>query len=93
MNVEREKNIIKRSDAKIVFFTITKEINTIVDSNDITTKKDSIEILYNFILNEKPEFRPDLIQEILISFNKNLIKISLFDQIERCRELSLKILI
>ncbi len=93
MSMESEKNIIKRSDAKIVFFTITKEINTIIDSNDLIIKKESSEFLYNYIVNEKPTLRPDLIQEILISFNKHLIKISLFDQIEKCRENSLKILI
>jgi hypothetical protein len=93
MNTEKEKNYLKRTDPQIVFFTINKEINLILDSNDIKTKKDSIEILYNHIVNEMPKLKAELIQEILISFNKNLIKIALFDQLEKCREYSIKILI
>jgi hypothetical protein len=93
MNMEKEKNILKRTDPQIVFFTINKEINLILDSNDIRIKKESIENLYNFIVNEKPALKAELIQEILISFNKNLIKIALFDQLEKCREYSIKLLI
>jgi hypothetical protein len=91
--MEKEKNILKRLDVQYVFSTITKEINILLDSTNMRQKKETIDSLYNFIVNEKPALKADMVQEILISFNKNFIKIAFFDPIEKCREHSLKILI
>jgi hypothetical protein len=85
--MEKEKNILS------VFSAITKDINTLQDSNNITQKKETIISLYNNIVNQKPALKHDHIQAILNSFNTNLIKLALYDSIEKCRELSFKILI
>ncbi len=90
-NYEREENT-RRNDVQYIFSTITREINNIVDGEK-QVKKQSVENLYNFIAQTKPRFKNEIIQEILISFNKNLIKIALFDPLEKCREYSIKILI
>jgi len=90
-NYQREENT-RRKDVQYIFSTITREINNIIDSVK-SVKKQSIENLYDFIAQQKPSFKNEIIQEILISFNKNLIKIALFDPLEKCREYSIKILI
>jgi hypothetical protein len=90
-NYQREENT-RRNDVQYIFSTITREINNIIDGEK-SVKKQSIENLYDFIAQKKPTFKNEIIQEILISFNKNLIKIALFDPLEKCREYSIKILI
>ena len=90
-NYVREENT-RRNDVQYIFSTITREINNIIDGEK-QVKKQSVENLYNFIAQKKPGFKNEIIQEILISFNKNLIKIALFDPLEKCREYSIKILI
>lgn len=90
-NFEREENT-RRNDVQYIFSTITREINNIIDGEK-PVKKQSAENLYNFIAQQKPSFKNEIVQEILISFNKNLIKIALFDPLEKCREYSIKILI
>lgn len=90
-NYEREENT-RRNDVQYIFSTITREINNIIDGEKLV-KKQSVENLFNFITQKKPSFKNEIIQEILISFNKNLIKIALFDPLEKCREYSIKILI
>lgn len=90
----QEKIILKRNDPQYIFFTVNKEINIILDGNsDKLTRKFSMENLHNFIVKEKPQIRDEILHEILILLNKNLIKISLFDSIEKCREFALKTLI
>lgn len=90
-NIERDE-YIRRNDVQYIFSTITREVNNIIDGEK-QTKRQAIENLFNFITQKKPSFKSEIIQEILISFNKNLIKIMLFDPLEKCRESSLKILI
>ncbi len=90
-NYERGENT-RRNDVQYIFSTINREINNIIDGEK-PIKKQSVENLYNFISQKKPSFKNEIIQEILISFNKNLIKIALFDPLEKCREHSIKILI
>ena len=85
-------NTFRRNDVQYIFSNITRDINNINDGDKIT-KKNSVENLYHFVAQTKPSFKKEIIQEILISFNKNLIKISLFDPLEKCREYSIKILI
>jgi hypothetical protein len=88
------EKIIKRTDATYIFSFINKHINTL---NDIKTskkdKKDSMESLYDFIVKEEPVIPKMICQEILISFNRNFIKLSLFEPIDKIREYALKILI
>jgi hypothetical protein len=91
-SLDKEKAIIRRNDAQYVFSYITREINFLSDGDKLV-KKEAISNLHNFICNEKPSLRPEFIQEILISYNKNFIKIGLFDSIDKCRETALKILI
>ena len=92
--MEKEKNILKRNDATFIFSFINREINIL---NDINTnkkdRKDSIELLYKLLVSDEPCIPSMIIQEILISFNKNFLKLALFDAIDRIREFSLKILI
>jgi len=90
-NLQREENS-RRNDVQYIFSTITREVNNIIDGEKLV-KKQSVENLYNFIAQYKPSFKNEIIQEILISFNKNFIKIALFDPLEKCREYSIKILI
>jgi len=92
MDSEKEKIILRRNDHQYVYKQINMEINIIMEG-DKKSKKESAERLYNFIVNEKPELNEVFLQEILISFNKQLIKISLWDPLEKCRELCLKLLI
>jgi len=82
----------RRNDIQFIFSTITRDINNIIDGDKLT-KKQSVENLFKFVVQTKPSFKSEIIQEILISFNKNLIKIALFDALEKCREYSIKILI
>jgi hypothetical protein len=91
--MDKEKTILKRLDAQFVFSHITKEMGVLQDSTDIVKKKEAILDVYGFIVNERPALRTDLVQEILISFNKQFIKTAFYDPIEKCREYSLKILI
>ena len=88
------EKIIKRTDATYIFSFINKHINTL---NDINTskkdKKDSMESLYDFVVKEEPVIPKMICQEILISFNRNFIKLSLFEPIDKIREHALKILI
>lgn len=90
--ISQEKNIIKRNDVQFIFSYITREFNNLADG-DKMTKKNSIGNLHNFLVIEKPSIQPELIQEILIAFNKSLLKVALFDPIDKCREVSFKILI
>ena len=89
---QNEAYMLKRSDPQYVFSTITRGINLINDG-DKQTKKVTITDLHKFICIDQPSIKPELIQEILISFNKNLIRYSLFEDIDKVRENSLKILI
>jgi hypothetical protein len=93
MNSGTEK-IIKRTDPTYIFSFINKHINIL---NDINTskkeKRDTMDTLYEFMVKEEPIIPKLICQEILISFNKNFIKLSLFDPIDRIREYALKILI
>ena len=94
MNSTKEKSILKKTDATYVFSVINREINFLNDINsNKKERRDAIERLYNFIVLEEPPIQSVLIQEILISFNKNFIKLGFFDFIDKCREFSLKILI
>ena len=89
---ENEANIIKRTEPQFVFSIITRYINLINDSEK-QTKKETVIKLHKFICLDQPYFKRELVQEILISFNSNLIKYSLFNEIDKVREYSLKILI
>ena len=89
---QSESYMLKRSDPQFIFSTITRAINLINDG-DKQTKKTTITSLHKFICLDQPSIKPELIQEILISFNKNLIRYSLFEEIDKVRENSLKILI
>jgi hypothetical protein len=94
MNSEREKSILRKNDATFVFSVINKEINFLNDAlANKKERRDAIEKLYKFIVLDEPQIQSILIQEILISFNKNFLKFALFDQLDKCREFSLKILI
>ena len=89
---ENEANIIKRTEPQFVFSIITRYINLINDSEK-QVKKETVIKLHKFICLDQPSFKRELVQEILISFNGNLIKYSLFNEIDKVREYSLKILI
>jgi hypothetical protein len=89
---DKEVKAIKRHDAQYIFFYLNKDMNSLNDGDKLT-KKNSIQNIYSYIVMEKPQFNPEVIQEILITFNKPLIKISFFDDIDKCREYALKILI
>ena len=89
---ENEANIIKRTEPQFVFSIITRYINLINDSEK-QVKKETVTKLHKFICLDQPSFKRELIQEILISFNNNLIKYSLFNEIDKIREYSIKILI
>lgn len=85
-----ENLILKRCDNQYVFSFLTREINLLNDPNtDKLNKKKIIESIHNFIVKEKPNFKIEVIQEILISFNKQFIKIALFDELEKLREFSI----
>jgi hypothetical protein len=90
-NCEKEE-YSRRNYIQYIFSTITRDINNTVDGEKLI-KKQSIENLYRFIAHNKPSFKNEINQEILISFNKSLIKIALFDSLEKCREFALKTLI
>jgi hypothetical protein len=92
MDYTEKEEFSRRNDIQYIFSTITRDISNIIDGEK-QVKKKSIENLYDFVTQKKPYFKNEIIQEILISFNKNLIKIALFDPLEKCRELSIKILI
>ena len=79
---QTESYLLKRSDPQFIFSTITRAINLINDG-DKQTKKSTITSLQKFICLDQPSIKPELIQEILISFNKNLIRYSLFDEIDK----------
>ena len=89
---ENEANIIKRTEPQFVFSIITRYINLINDSEK-QVKKETVTKLHKFICLDQPSFKRELVQEILISFNNNLIKYSLFNEIDKIREYSIKILI
>ena len=89
---ESEANMLKRTEPQYVFSFITRSINLINDGEK-TTKKDTVTSLHKFICLDQPSIKRELIQEILVSFNGNLIKFSLFNEIDKIREYSLKILI
>ena len=89
---ENEANIIKRTEPQFVFSIITRYINLINDGEK-QVKKETVIKLHKFICLEQPSFKRELVQEILISFNNNLIKYSLFNEIDKVREYCLKILI
>ena len=89
---ESETNMLKRTEPQYVFSFITRSINLINDG-DKKTKKDTVISLHKFICLDQPSIKRELIQEILVSFNGNLIKFSLFNEIDKIREYSLKILI
>ena len=89
---ESETNMLKRTEPQYVFSFITRSINLINDG-DKKTKKDTAISLHKFICLDQPSIKRELIQEILVSFNGNLIKFSLFNEIDKIREYSLKILI
>lgn len=92
MEYTEKEEFSRRNDISYIFSTITRDISNIIDGEK-PIKRKSIENLYDFITQKKPSFKSEIIQEILISFNKNLIKIALFDPLEKCREFSIKILI
>ena len=77
--------MLKRTEPQYVFSYITRCINLINDG-DKKTKKDTVTNLHKFICLDQPSIKPELIQEILISFNKNLIRYSLFEEIDKVRE-------
>jgi hypothetical protein len=84
---------LKRTDPNYIFSTISKSLNTINESStNKKEKKEQIDFLYKYITAE-PRFSRMVVQEILITFNKNLIKLALFDTVDLVRESSLKILI
>ena len=89
---ESETNMLKRTEPQYFFSFITRSINLINDG-DKKTKKDTVISLHKFICLDQPSIKRELIQEILVSFNGNLIKFSLFNEIDKIREYSLKILI
>ena len=89
---ESEANMLKRTEPQYVFSYITRCINLINDG-DKKTKKDIVTNLHKFICLDQPSIKRELIQELLVSFNGNLIKFSLFNEIDKVREFSLKILI
>ena len=87
-----ESYILKRNDPPFIFSEIRHHLNLINDSEKLQ-KKNSIIYLHKFICIDNPPIPSDLLQEILIQFNKNFIKLSLFSPIDKIRENSLKILI
>ena len=88
------ERLLKRTDATYIFSHINKLINTLKESTaNKIEKREAIDNLYLFIVKEEPVIPKMITQEILISFNKNLIKLALFDTLDRIREFSLKILI
>ena len=89
---ENEANMLRRTEPQYVFSYITRCVNLINDG-DKQTKKSSITNLHKFICLDQPSIKRELIQEILVSFNSQLIKFSLFNEIDKVREFSLKILI
>ena len=89
---ESEANMLKRTEPQYVFSYITRCVNLINDG-DKKTKKDIVTNLHKFICLDQPSIKRELIQEILVSFNGNFIKFSLFNDIDKVREFSLKILI
>ena len=89
---ESEANMLKRTEPQYVFSYITRCINLINDG-DKKTKKDTVTNLHKFICLDQPSIKRELVQEILVSFNGSLIKFSLFNDIDKVREYSLKILI
>ena len=89
---ESEANMLKRTEPQYVFSYITRCINLINDG-DKKTKKEIVTNLHKFICLDQPSIKRELIQELLVSFNGNLIKFSLFNEIDKVREFSLKILI
>ena len=89
---ESEANMLKRTEPQYVFSYITRCINLINDG-DKKTKKDTVTNLHKFICLDQPSIKRELVQELLVSFNGNLIKFSLFNEIDKVREFSLKILI
>ena len=89
---ESEANMLKRTEPQYVFSYITRCINLINDG-DKKTKKDIVTNLHKFICLDQPSIKRELIQEILVSFNGSLIKFCLFNEIDKVREFSLKILI
>jgi hypothetical protein len=92
--MEKETNMLKRLDLQYLTSIVNRDLGILLDNSiGISQKKQTVENLYNFCITEKPVMKPEFIQEILISFNKNLIKIAFFDPIEKCREYCLKILI
>lgn len=93
-SLDKEKNILKKNDYNYIFSFVNREINILTDTNtEKQAKKDAIINLYEFLVKDEPALQYNVVQEILISFNKSLIKIALFDFIDKCREYSLKILI
>lgn len=94
MNIEKEKNIYKRNDTTYIFSFLNREINSLNDINtNKKSKKESMDALYQFLVVEEPCIPSMIIQEVLIAFNKNFIKLALFDSIDTIRESALKILI
>ena len=89
---ETEANMLKRTEPQYVFSYITRCINLINDG-DKKIKKETVTNLHKFICLEQPSIKRELIQELLVSFNGSLIKFSLFNEIDKVREYSLKILI
>ncbi len=89
---ESEANMLKRTEPQYVFSYITRCINLINDG-DKKVKKETVTSLHKFICLDQPSIKRELIQELLVSFNGNLIKFSLFNEIDKVREFSLKILI
>lgn len=76
-----EQNIAKRSEFNYIFSYITKKISEIKDPQiNKSIKKQSIKDLYTFIVIEKPQFREDHFNEIVINFNKDLLNISFFNK-------------
>ena len=89
---ESEANMLKRTEPQYVFSYITRCVNLINDG-DKKVKKETVTSLHKFICLDQPSIKRELIQELLVSFNGNLIKFSLFNEIDKVREYSLKILI
>ena len=90
--INNESYILKRNDPPFIFSEIRHHLNLITDSEKLQ-KKNSIIYLHKFLCIDNPPIPSDLQQEILIQFNKNFIKLSLFSPIDKIRENSLKILI
>ena len=89
---ESEANMLKRTEPQYVFSNITRCINLINDGEK-KIKKETVINLHKFICLDQPSIKRELVQEILVSFNGSLIKFSLFNEIDKVREFSLKILI